>query len=86
MGFFLDTIHPKGARTKAKKTMKIRPRNHEYEQAAGLPEDPAHLAAWQLHALDELYRLAGLAPWHAYQAAYADLQSLFEHLPAAKAS
>ena len=33
-------------------------------------------AEWQLHRLDELYRLAGLAPLHAYQAAQADLQSL----------
>lgn len=30
----------------------------------------------QLHILDELYRLAGLAPLHAYQAARADLQSI----------
>lgn len=42
------------------------------------PSAPEHEAGAdrQLHILDELYRLAGLAPLHAYQAARADLHSL----------
>lgn len=50
---------------------------HMKEKDATWPApEPSSCAEWQLHRLDELYRLVGLAPLHAYQAALADLRSL----------
>jgi hypothetical protein len=48
----------------------------EKEQTGRPAPEHAAGADRQLHILDELYRLAGLAPLHAYQAARADLHSL----------